>query len=213
MEKELVGKLTNMPFFTLGALRSQSKKSVLPQIKYYKKTGKIVGLKRGVYVFQDFIERIKYQGQFESYLEFLGTNLLLPSYVSLEYALSKYSILSESPFTLTFITTKATRAFENSLAVFSYSNIKKGLFCGFEFVQKGDFEIARATKAKALFDFLYLGVKKWRGLTVAAVKELRLNLGELGNSDWKEFAEYISLADSEKMTELFNLLVDVGKTS
>jgi len=206
METNIFQKLEKLPFFTLDALRSQLGKNPLPTMKYNIKVGKVFRLKRGVYVTKEFVKKVKYQGRFEDYLEFLATKLLLPSYLSLEYMLSKYAVLSESPFTLTLITTKTPRVIKNFLATFAYSNIKEELFCGFNPAKKGDFEIKYATKAKALFDFLYLKKKILKVINKEVLRELRLNLEELKKGDWEEFENYLSLTKSKKMERIFQLL-------
>lgn len=206
MKKDTFQKLEKLPFFTLDTLRSQLGKNPLPTIKYNIKVGKIVRLKRGVYVTEEFVKKVKYQGKLENYLEFLATRLISPSYLSLEYMLSKYGILTESPFTLTLITLKTPRIVKNSLATFTYSNIKKELFCGFNFVRKSSFEIKYATKAKALFDFLYLKKRVFKVINKEVLEELRLNLEELEKSDWEEFENYLFLSKSYKMERIFRLL-------
>lgn len=206
MRIEIFQKLENLPFFTLEALRSQFGRDPLPIIKYNIKVKKIIRLKRGVYVTEEFIKKVKYQGKFEDYLEFLATKLLSPSYLSLEYMLSKYAVLTESPFTLTLITIKTPRVIKNSLSTFTYSNIKEELFYGFNSVKKGDFETNFATKAKALFDFLYLKKRTLKMINKDVIKELRLNLEDLKGRDWKEFENYLSLARSKKMEKIFKLL-------
>jgi len=56
---------------------------------------------------------------------------------------------------LTSITLKTPRRINNDLGIFSYRKIKSSLFYGYDTIGKGDYLIQEATKAKALFDFLY----------------------------------------------------------
>lgn len=206
MKKEIFQKLNALPFFTLEGIRGQLKKDPLPFIKYNIKIGKFIKLKRGMYTTEDFVKKIKYQGKFEDYLEFLATNLLVPSYLSLEYILSKYALLTEAPFSLSLITLKTPRIIKNSLGSFSYFNIKKELFCGFRLEKRGNFELRYATKSKALFDFLYLKKRTLRIVNKEVIEELRLNLNELKREGWKEFEGYLNLAKSKKMEEIFKFL-------
>lgn len=206
METKIFQKLENLPFFTFESLKGQLGKSPLSTIKYNTKVGKIIRLKRGIYVMEEFVKRTKYQGRFEDYLEFLSARLLSPSYLSLEYMLSKYALLSESPFALTAITIKTPRVIKNSLATFTYSNIKGDLFCGFYPIKKGYFEIKCATKAKALFDFLYLKKRTLKVINKDVLQELRLNLEDLERGTWEEFENYLSLAKSRKMGKISKLL-------
>lgn len=206
MSASTLQKLEELPFFTLEALRGQLGSDPLYNIKYNLKTGKTIRLKRGFYVSAEFVKKMKYQGKFEDYLCFLATKLLSPSYLSLEYMLANYSILSESPFTLTLITVKTPRVIKNPLATFTYYNIKNDLFCGFEPIKKGEFEVNLATKTKAFFDYLYLKKRMLKIINKDILKELRLNIEELSKNDWKEFERYIALAQSKKMEKIAKLL-------
>jgi len=206
MGKNIFIKLEDLPVFTISALKNQFKQNPLPLIKYKLKTGKIMKLKKGFYVSSEFVKKIKYQGRFEAYLEYLAGKLLCPSYLSLEYALNKYAILSEMPFALTLITNKTPRTIQNQFAVFSYTNIKKDLFTGFDYNIKKGFEIKQASKAKALFDFLYLKKRTLKIINRQIVESLRLNLGEMQARDWQEFENYFVLAKSKKMEAIFNIL-------
>ncbi len=80
------------------------------------------------------------------------------------------------------------------------------MFCGFEIGKEGDFTILRATKAKALFDFLYL--RKNLLSNRKSIKELRLNLGNLDRDSLKELKIYFNLEKSKKMKEILNWLFD-----
>ena len=206
MEKAVFCQLEKLPFFTLESLRAQLGKDPLPFIKYNIKKKKLIGLKRGLYVTNEFLKKIKYQGRFEDYLEFMAGQLLSPSYLSLEYMLSKYALLTESPFSLTAITLKTPRLIENPLATFAYFNIKKELFSGFQLIKKGAFQLKYATPAKALFDFLYLKKRTLKKIDKEVVQELRLNLEELKISDWQEFENYLALTKSKKLKTLFKFL-------
>jgi len=206
MKNDIFLKLEALPFFTLEALKSQLGKNPLPTIKYNLRIGKFIKLKRGVYVTQEFVKKVKYQGKFEDYLEFLATKLISPSYLSLEYHLFKSGVLSESCFSLTLITTKTPRVIKNNLGTFAYYNIKEGLFSGFNIKIRGEFEIKCATLAKAIFDYLYLKKRTLRVINKEVIGELRLNLDEVKFSDWQEFKKYLSLAKSKKLETIFKFL-------
>jgi predicted transcriptional regulator of viral defense system len=203
---DIFPKLENLPFFTLEALRSLLGKNPLPAVKYNLKIGKLVRLKKGVYVSCEFLKKIKYQGKYQDYLEFLASSLISPSYLSLEYMLAKYALLSEAPFTLTAITTKTPRIIKNSLGTFVYYNIKGELFSGFKIVERPPFKILVASRPKALFDYLYLRKRIFRTVNAEVVRELRLNLDELTAGDWQELQEYLALGKSKKLESIFKFL-------
>lgn len=209
MKKEsLLAKFEDLPLFTISNLKLPSGKNLIPTIKYNLKTGKILRLKKGVYVSSKYLEKIKYMGRYEDYLEFVANKLVSPSYLSGEYMLWKYSILSEAPSVITSITKKTTRIIENDVGKFSYSKVKDPLFGGFIIKSVGEFNIFLATKIKALFDFLYLKKRILGVVEKQAVEELRLNLDEFSKKDREEFEKYLALAKSPKLLKIYQLLFE-----
>ena len=88
-------------------------------------------------------------------LNLIANKLYQPSYVSLESALSHYSIIPEVVYTLTSVTTKPTREFKTPKGVFSYQRIKKDVFTGYSPVTLEGHVIFLAEPEKALADYLY----------------------------------------------------------
>src|SRR6056297_2098371 len=86
-------------------------------IKYWLKKDKLIGLKKGVYILRDKWEKKRNKND---YLEYMANQLLLPSYVSLEYVLSKYQIMTEAVNAITSVTPKSGRNFNSELASFDY---------------------------------------------------------------------------------------------
>lgn len=111
--------------------------------------------------------------------DFVVANAIVtPSYVSLESALSRYSILSQFPFVVTSVTAKKRKRVETANKTFEYAHIASHLFSGF--VKEDDYLIA--TPEKALFDMVYLAAK---GLRSVDKEEL-----DLAIVDKKQFADY-----------------------
>src|SRR3989344_2485518 len=81
----------------------------------YKKQGFIAQLKRGFYVFPNVLPPDVY----------IANKLYMPSYISLEFALSYHGVIPETVYEITSVTSKATRRFETLGKVFSYRKIKK----------------------------------------------------------------------------------------
>ena len=88
-------------------------------------------------------------------LYLLANKIYQPSYVSLESALSYYRIIPEVVYTVTSVTTKATREFKTPKSVFSYQRIKKSVFTGYDPVSIEGHVILLAEPEKALADYLY----------------------------------------------------------
>ena len=91
------------------------------------------------------------------------TNLVTKfSYISFEYALSRYGIIPEATYAITSATTKITREFEVEDKKFTYLSIKKQAYIGFNLVKVSSKNYFIATPEKALVDYLYfvsLGLK------------------------------------------------------
>jgi len=78
--------------------------------------------------------------------------LRYPSYLSLEYALSKHGILSQTVYTLTLVTTKLPYIYKAKHTTYEYHQIHPRLFWGYH--QEGT--ILMAEPEKALLDLLYI---------------------------------------------------------
>jgi len=100
---------------------------------------------------------------------------------------------------LTSISLKSSRIFENKLGTFIYRNVKEELFCGYRQVQKGSFSMYIATKAKALFDFLYLKRNLSRDYNYELGEGLRINWDAFTFEDLKELESLIKISKSIKM--------------
>ncbi|MCD6528117.1 hypothetical protein J7K44_00530 [bacterium] len=122
------------------------------------------------------IERDKYLLKGARVSDFALANFLYqPSYVSFESALNFYGILSQFPYEISSATTRkpTKKFFQNK--VFTYTQIKKDLFWGYE--KKEDFVIA--LPEKALFDQLYLAAKGYRGVNLDEYNLERINVPRL----------------------------------
>lgn len=195
-----------LPYFEFDSLAGvENDKNYLKVLFYrYKKTGKLISLKKGIYTTKEYIDNIQKSDKFSFYLEFISNILYKPSYLSLDYVLYEYHILTEIPTNFTLITKNKSKRFSNKFGNFIYHKIKNDLFCGFEILKKNDFVIYKATKVKALFDFLYL--RKNSILDKKTVIDLRLNLDMFALSDKKELKGYIEIEGSKKMKAIFEFL-------
>lgn len=202
---ELAGKL---PVFTFNDfLGVEENDSYLRMVLHrYEKSGKLLRLKKGIYTTAAYVEKMRNRGEIEIFTDFLANFLYTPSYLSLDTILYRNNILTEIPVNLTSVSQNKTAIFTNKLGNFIYHTIKSSLFFGFELSEDCGFSIMRATKAKALFDFLYL--RKNILPNKETVSELRLNVENLSRSDIKELRRYIALEGSKKLKKIFNYLLD-----
>ncbi len=115
------------------------------------KAGKIVRVKKGLYIYGDDYLTSAYSK------EILANLIYGPSYISLEYALSYYGMIPERVETVTCITNKKNKAFNTPVGLFTYQYLKPE-FYSFGVTQ---IEIAPnrfalfATKEKALADKIF----------------------------------------------------------
>lgn len=203
--KKAIGAL---PYFRVDSLSAvENNKSYLKIfLSRLAKKGELVSLKKGIYVSREYLDDLEKKRHLNDYLEFLPAILYSPSYLSLEYILSKHNVLSEASYSFTSISKNKTKKFANKLGIFDYHRLKDDLFAGFEIIKAGDFLIYKAGKSKALFDFLYL--RKNILPNREAIKELRLNLENFNSQEIKELEKYVDLENSKKMKEIFNYLFE-----
>jgi predicted transcriptional regulator of viral defense system len=98
----------------------------------------------------------------------IANQLVYPSYLSFESALSRYGILSQVPYTLTFATPHRSRRLTLGDTVVEFHQLKRELFFGYILADG----LYVAEPEKALLDQLYLAT---RGLTSLALDELELS--------------------------------------
>lgn len=183
-----------------GLLIGKRDRNLDKKLSQLKKIGYLRTLKNNLYVTDSFYQQVERQ----QYTEYMAQVFCFPSYISLEYILMKEGLIPESVFSITSITTKSSRIFRTFLGTFVYQNIKSELFTGYVEELWGSKAIRRATKAKALFDFLYL--KKLNNMELEIATDLRINWGNFTNVDFSEFKTYCDISKSKKMMRINNFL-------
>lgn len=195
--------LKDLPYankLTLGEVLGKFGKNLDYWVQKLIKQGEIIVLKKGLYVSKPYLLSFEKNPSLrESYLEYLANILRYPSYLSLEYALSKYGIIPEGVYSLTSVTLKSSRVYNNSLGNFIYKSIKKNLFSNFE---NKDFEgkrIKMATKEKALFDYLYFRKE-------GSLDDLRINWDVFTPNEKAIFVQIIKDSEIPKMERILKIL-------
>lgn len=184
-------KAKNYPLFKTADVfkwfPKETSAGVFNQLNLWHKKGYIRRIRRGVYRLSDF--EIK-----DAFV--LASFLYGPSYVSLESALSAYSIIPDVPLAVTSVTTLKTKTFRaEDHGTFYYNHVKTELFFGFNSVRYDDSYSYRVAKPeKALLDFLYL---RTRGVENAGdfVDGLRLEID--ANFNFREFKKWSELVDKK----------------
>lgn len=121
---------------------------------------------------------------------YIANRLYEPSYVSLETALSIYSIIPDIAAGVTSITVRPTRTFKNKYGSFFYRTCKKKAFTGYKLIVYDGFKVYIADKEKALVDFLYY---RLRYSSSVDFEEERFNKKILKELDWAMVFSYTKI--------------------
>ena len=188
--------MEQLPYFnkvTLGEVLGKEGENLNYWIKKLLKNGEIIALKKGLYVSRLYLLSLTKNLELkERYLEYLANIIRYPSYISLEYALSKFGVIPECVYAITSVTTKTGRIYKNKLGSFIYKSIRDNLFNGFEVFEFENKRIKFATKAKALFDFLYFRKS-------GSLENIRINWDQFDENDRQEFKKIVFDSGSYKI--------------
>lgn len=130
----------------------ETRENLKKLIYRWKNKGWISSLKKGVY-------ELTYPEDLNIADLYIANKLYYPSYVSLETALSYYSIIPEVSMAVTSITTKPTRRFKNKHGLFIYRTVKKESFTGYLVEKQRTFDIRISEAEKAVIDYLYFKMR------------------------------------------------------
>lgn len=179
-------------FEDLCILYPGEKRQYLRQyLSRWKKQGWISSLKRGLY-------ELTYPDAGNIPDFFIANKMYTPSYVSLETALSYYSIIPEVSMSVTSITAKTTRQFKNAHGFFIYRSVRPEAFRGYTIEKHNGFNILIAEPEKALADYLY-----FKSLFAQAFdkNEERIDMARVKRLNSKKLKSYTEIynLDSEEM--------------
>lgn len=118
------------------------RKSLLVTLTRLEKRGELTRLSRGMYQLPDQMVDVPV----------ISTQIYQPSYISFEWALAKYGVLSQIPYTLTLATTNRPKRVQIGTVLCEYRQVKQDLLFGFSLVDG----IYIACPEKALLDLLDL---------------------------------------------------------
>ena len=149
------------------------------QISRWEKAGKLIQLKRGIYLLAEPYRKI------EVFEPHIAAILEKPSYLSLEKALEYHGLIPEAVKTYTSLTTKRGIKFSSAAGVFSYKHIKNTLFWGYQSVTVRRQTAFIATPEKALLDLIY-----FHGLKISNDYLEGLRLQNIGTVNLDVLSEY-----------------------
>ena len=158
--EDLRHKMAGRPYFRPEDLRAGGTPAAyeIVQLSNWAQEGKVVRLKKGLYTLAQEHRRIPV-----SALE-LAEPLCRPSYVSLEWALSRYGLIPEAVGTITSVTSLKTAHYRNGFGDFDYRHAAQAYFFGFT-REKSPVPHYLAIPEKALLDFIHLSIPKSTALT------------------------------------------------
>ena len=147
----------------------------------WSKAGKVIPLRRGLFVLPKAIRVI------EPHPFVIANRLVHGSYISLEMALSYYSLIPEYVAIITSITTGRPNERENEYGRFQYRHIHPHYFFGMEYrlIMNNQYAYI-AYPEKALLDYIYL---RKGGDSADFIRSLRLqNLEQIDLGRLQQFA-------------------------
>lgn len=198
-------KISNLILLNKNILRSfePNEELLAANIKYWLKSGDFIAVKKGVYLLKDRYEKEQAK---DLYLEYIANQLIQPSYISVDYVLAKYQLLSEPVNAITSITVKSTREINSSVGAFRYYTMQKKLFRDYQIKYFYDSPVLEAEKSKAMFDYLYLRFVKSKAVDKKDIENLRLNWENFSQNDFKKAYSYLSLTNNKNIKETFEVI-------
>jgi predicted transcriptional regulator of viral defense system len=168
--------------------------SLKGKVKRMIQAGELINLKRGHYVFGEQYRR----GLLEQF--HLGNVLYGPSYISLESALSHWSLIPERVYTITSVCTKRPQIVTTTLGRYRYRKIPLSAFSyGLVRTEQSPHYLI-ASPEKALLDKLYLdGIKG--ELANYLVESLRIEPPFSEHFDKKKLVEYATCYNQKKLAQ------------
>jgi len=206
---ETINKIKKVPYLSKTALANYLDKNpntLRNWLSYWEKKGSLIRIKRGFYVFQSYLDK---KDNALYYPRFLATKMIEPSYLSMEFVLQDYQMLTDVVYNYSIVTTKKTNSVTNRFGVFNYQSIKDELFVGFSIESYDDMNWFVASKAKALFDYMYFNQNKFSEFTGNELQSLRLKLKIMKQGDWVEYEKYLKKTPKrmqKKMWKIYKLM-------
>lgn len=181
------------PVFSIHDLNMKGLGFYSSQLSSWASKGLLIKLKNGIYLIADRKNEISN--------EYIASKIYQPSYISLEWVLSRIGLIPEMVYNVTSITSRTSRNYKNALGAFIYKHVKKEFFFDYSKIKKDGQVFFVATPEKALLDFLYLNSSKIK--TKEDVEELRFNndvLKKMNKTKIKKINKIMSVSGSKYST-------------
>lgn len=177
------------------------------KISNWLKSGELIRVKKGLYVFGSDVARSPYSK------ELLANLIYGPSAISLQYALSYYGLIPERVSVVTSITPKRRKVFDSPVGRFTYQYLEtKKYAMGITSVAiDREQKILMASLEKALCDHLHLNDKKIKFSQLSDVEaylfsDLRADQDVLGSIKLKNLLALSHLYRDDRLLWLHNFI-------
>lgn len=198
-------KFRNLPLLPTRVVFGKASGEDLNQLGRWCKQGLLLQLRRGLYILNKDDRKI------EPSRLYLAGQLYQPSYVSLEYALSRYGLIPERVADVTSVSTKKTARFSNDFGTFSYQTVKPSAFRGFiSGKDEAGLPYFIAEPEKAVADFIYLNLAKIAAGLVEKTLLESFRFQHLDSLNKTKVTAYFGLFNNTKMRQIGAVLRGMG---
>lgn len=173
------------------------------KIANLEQAGKIIRLKRGMYVVSPKVSK-----QLLS-IELIANHMYGPSYVSVESALRYYGLIPEQVYTVRSMTTNRSRKFENTIGHFEYITTGEDYYTiGIQQqTVENKYTFLIATPEKALCDMItstpQVRIQSVKALRTYLEDDLRFEITALENMNTDIIRECIKIGKKKDILKLF----------
>jgi len=159
----------------------------------------LIKIRRGYYCFKGADKGLHF-------IFYTANKIYVPSYISLESALSYYNFIPEGVFTTTSVTSRNTQDYNTSFGHFSFKHLKPVLFFGYTLVSEKEYTIQMASPEKAILDYLYLNKLN----TEEDIKSMRWNRIVINETlDVGKFKQIQKAFDSKALNKRIQLFLKI----
>lgn len=188
-------KLKNFVAFNLNDIRKIDAYFDLRRLSEWQEKGYIKMIRRGHYAFSS----LKID---EPVLFLLANRIYMPSYVSLEMALSHYNLIPEAVYGITSVTSRKTNHFKTDFGEFIYRSVKPQLMFGYTLISYSSQNFKLAEPEKAILDYFYLNTHLG---TIEDFDGLRFNGEEFKEqTDNDKLHRYLIAFKNKRLEKRFN---------
>ena len=124
---------------------------------------------------------------------FIANKIYAPSYISLETALSYYSLIPEVSIAVVSVTPKTTRRFKNSHGLFIYRSVQPEAFRGYTIEKHNGLNVLIAEPEKALVDYLHFKTLRGGEFDMKAERLDKKRVNELNKKKLNNYAKIYHL--------------------